>query len=69
VPQRKASAATNCTAQQDHLKSAWFMSRIRETMRRDSPLAPPGGNRNRMVEIDETFIGRKAGDQERGASP
>ena len=45
------------------LKSAWFMShRIREAMRK-GPLAPPmGGNQNRMVEIDETFIGSKAGE-------
>jgi transposase-like protein len=42
------------------LKTAWFMShRIREAMRSDdlSPFGSDGG----MVEIDETFIGRRAG--------
>jgi transposase-like protein len=42
------------------LKSAWFMShRIREAMR-PGPLAPMGGTGS-VVEIDETFIGRKEG--------
>jgi transposase-like protein len=41
------------------LKSAWFMShRIREAMRSDS-LAPMGGGGG-IVEVDETFIGKKA---------
>jgi len=40
------------------LKSAWFMShRIREAMRSGS-LAPMGGGGG-IVEVDETFIGRK----------
>lgn len=40
------------------LKSAWFMShRIREAMRSGS-LAPMGGGGG-IIEIDETFIGRK----------
>jgi transposase-like protein len=42
------------------LKSAWFMShRIREAMRSGS-LAPMGGGGG-IVEIDETFIGRRVG--------
>jgi transposase-like protein len=42
------------------LKSAWFLShRIREAMR-DGSLAPMGGAGN-VVEIDETFVGRKEG--------
>jgi len=42
------------------LKSAWFMAhRIREAMRAGS-LAPMGGGGG-IVEIDETFIGRKPG--------
>ncbi len=42
------------------LKTAWFMShRIREAMRSGS-LAPMGGEGG-VVEVDETFIGRKAG--------
>jgi transposase-like protein len=44
------------------LKSAWFMShRIREAMRKGALLPPMGGNQNRIVEADETFIGRKQG--------
>jgi transposase-like protein len=40
------------------LKTAWFMShRIREAMR-SGDLSPMGGNGG-MVEVDETFIGRK----------
>lgn len=42
------------------LKTAWFMGhRIREAMR-DGGLAPMGGG-GEIVEIDETFIGRKQG--------
>jgi transposase-like protein len=42
------------------LKSAWFMShRIREAMR-PGPLAPMRGEGS-IVEIDETFIGKKEG--------
>jgi transposase-like protein len=42
------------------LKTAWFMShRIREAMRPAS-LSPMGGTGG-MVEVDETFIGRKKG--------
>lgn len=42
------------------LKTAWFMShRIREAMR-PAILSPMGGNGG-MVEVDETFIGRKKG--------
>jgi len=41
-------------------KSAWFlMHRIREAMR-DGDLSPFGGNGG-VVEVDETFIGRKKG--------
>ncbi|MGE3993941.1 IS1595 family transposase [Pseudorhodoplanes sp.] len=41
-------------------KTAWFMAhRIREAMRA-SDLAPMGGNGG-IVEVDETFIGRKKG--------
>lgn len=42
------------------LKTAWFMShRIREAMR-SGGLSPLGGNGG-IVEVDETFIGRKKG--------
>ena len=42
------------------LKTAWFMShRIREAMR-SGDLTPMGGN-GTPVEVDETYIGRKAG--------
>jgi len=42
------------------LKTAWFMShRIREAMRSDD-MAPFGGEGG-VVEVDETFIGRKKG--------
>jgi len=45
------------------LKSAWFMShRIREAMR-GGGLAPMGGDGG-IVEIDETFIGYRAGGRE-----
>ena len=41
-------------------KTAWFMShRIREAMR-DGTLAPLGGA-GKIVEADETYIGRKKG--------
>ncbi len=47
------------------LKTAWFMGhRIREAMR-DGGLAPMGGSGG-VVEIDETFIGRKQGETPRG---
>lgn len=43
------------------LKSAWFMGhRIREAMR-EGEFAPQFGNEGGPVEVDETFIGRKAG--------
>jgi transposase-like protein len=43
------------------LKSAWFMShRIREAMR-SGEFSPPFGVDGGTVEVDETFIGRKAG--------
>ena len=43
------------------LRSAWFMShRIREAMRSGSFVTPMGGAGS-IVEIDETFIGKKAG--------
>ena len=46
------------------LKSAWFLShRIREAMR-DGSLAPMGGAGG-IVEVDETFIGRKEGVEKR----
>ena len=42
------------------LKSAWFMShRLREAMKPDG--IPPMGGKGEVVEIDETFIGRKEG--------
>jgi transposase-like protein len=45
------------------LKSAWFLShRIREAMRKGALLPPMGGNQRRIVEADETFIGRKEGE-------
>jgi transposase-like protein len=47
-------------------KSAWFlMHRIREAMR-DGNLAPFGGNGG-IVEVDETFIGRKKGAEKKRA--
>jgi hypothetical protein len=43
------------------LKSAWFMShRIREAMRADG-LAPPMGGKGEIVEVDETYFGRRKG--------
>lgn len=42
-------------------KTAWFMAhRIREAMR-SGGLAPPMGGAGGVVEVDETFIGTKAG--------
>ncbi len=39
-------------------KSAWFMThRIREAMRSDS--LPPIGGKNKVVEVDETYVGGK----------
>ena len=58
------------------MKTAWFLThRIREAMR-DGALAPMGGAGG-IVEIDETYIGRKEGfevqrggwPQERGLDP
>ncbi|HXF53268.1 MAG TPA: IS1595 family transposase [Hyphomicrobiaceae bacterium] len=49
-------------------KSAWFMAhRIREAMR-SGGLAPPRpmGGPGQIVEVDETFIGRKKGARTRG---
>src|SRR6516164_5428720 len=46
------------------MKTAWFLThRIREAMR-SGPLAPLGGNGS-VVEVDETFIGRKEGEEVR----
>src|SRR5215210_4567940 len=46
------------------LKTAWFMShRIREAMR-SGDLAPMGG----IVEVDETYIGRRPGQVSRGGA-
>ena len=48
-------------------KSAWFLlHRIREAMRDDGELAPFGGNGG-VVEVDETFIGRKKGAEKKRA--
>lgn len=42
-------------------KTAWFMAhRIREAMR-EGPFATPVGGTGKIVEPDETYIGRKAG--------
>lgn len=49
------------------IKSAWFLShRIREAMRVDD-LAPPMGGLGGIVEVDETYIGRKKGVPKRRA--
>lgn len=46
-------------------EAAWFMShRIREAMR-SGQLAPPMGGGGGIVEVDETFIGRKLGKAKR----
>ncbi len=48
-------------------KSAWFLlHRIREAMRDGSDLTPMGGNGG-VVEVDETFIGRKKGMEKKRA--
>jgi len=48
-------------------KSAWFLlHRIREAMREGGELAPFGGNGG-VVEVDETFIGRKKGAEKKRA--
>lgn len=48
-------------------KSAWFLlHRIREAMRDGSDLPPMGGNGG-VVEVDETFIGKKKGAVKRRA--
>ena len=48
-------------------KSAWFLlHRIREAMRDDGDLPPMGGNGG-VVEVDETFIGKKKGAVKRRA--
>ena len=48
-------------------KSAWFLlHRIREAMREGGELAPFGGNGG-VVEVDETFIGRKKGVEKKRA--
>lgn len=50
------------------LKTAWFMShRIREAMR-EGEFEPMGGG-GAMVEVDETFIGRRKGTEVRQAYP
>jgi len=41
-------------------KTAWFMChRIREALRDDAPLGPLGGQ-NKVVEVDETYVGGKS---------
>lgn len=48
-------------------KSAWFLlHRIREAMRDGGELPPMGGNGG-VVEVDETFIGRKKGMEKKRA--
>jgi transposase-like protein len=43
------------------MKTAWFLThRIREIMKRDDGLPPMGGE-GKIVESDETFVGRKPG--------
>ena len=58
---RRASAPTSFIAcSTSPIKTAWFIShRIREAMR-DGALAPLGGE-GKIVEADETYIGRKEG--------
>jgi hypothetical protein len=49
------------------LKTGWFIAhRIREAMRTGS-LAPPLGSGGTIVEVDETFYGRKRGIRKRSA--
>jgi hypothetical protein len=44
------------------LKTAWFISRrLREAMRVDGMMMPPMGSNGKVVEADETFIGRVEG--------
>ena len=52
------------------LKSAWFMAhRIREAMKRDDDLfTPPMGGAGKTVEVDETYVGQKAGTKVRRGS-
>lgn len=66
------SSKKGCSSHQLHrtlqiqYKSAWFLShRIREALR-DGTLAPMGGN-GKIVEVDETFIGRLEGQPKRKA--
>src|SRR5918997_6722223 len=41
-------------------KTAWFMAhRIREAMREEGSAVPPLGGEGRIVEADETYIGKK----------
>ena len=64
-----ASSKKGVSANQLHrtlgitLKSAWFMAhRIREAMKRDDDLfTPPMGGAGKTIEVDETYVGRKAG--------
>lgn len=49
-------------------KSAWFLAhRIREAMR-DGQLAPMGGAGGNVIEADETYIGKQAGQPSKGGS-
>ena len=55
VSTRQIQRMLNCS-----MKTAWFLThRIREAMR-DGALAPMGGAGG-IVEVDETYVGRKAG--------
>ena len=73
-----ASSKKGISANQLHrtlgitLKSAWFMAhRIREAMkrgRRDLFTPPPMGGAGKTVEVDETYVGRKAGTKVRRGS-
>jgi transposase-like protein len=63
-----ASSKKGISAQQLHrmlgitYKSAWFMAhRIREAMREGPLSTPPLGGNGKVVEADETYIGRKEG--------
>ncbi len=64
-----ASSKKGISANQLHrtlgitLKSAWFMAhRIREAMKRNDDLfTPPMGGKYKVVEADETYVGRKPG--------
>ena len=49
------------------LKTAWFLShRLREAMRVDGLMMPPMGSGGKVVEADETFIGRVQGAPKKG---